>query len=233
MEGEEQKKVNIYDGKVNVALQKKIPSNSEAAIILEGVVGFQDNPFAIFVKLQNALSLGDLPEVDIPTKYLFFYTGPPGEGKAELYADMGVALATAFTNKEFAVDVHAAETPDDVREALDEYMSGLKILPKDWNTDYKLDPPTNVNKKIMDELEEEIDEDRRYISARFFANPHNSRVSFYQREQCSRGSTFCFVTSRRVDIRISRRFASRLYICVDLRRVDFCRVVTCDSSANQ
>jgi hypothetical protein len=42
MEGEEQKKVNIYDGKVNVA-----------AIILEGVVRFQDNPFAIFVKLQN------------------------------------------------------------------------------------------------------------------------------------------------------------------------------------
>ena len=42
----------LTDGKVNVALQKKISSTSEAAIILEGGVAFQEKPLAIFVKLK-------------------------------------------------------------------------------------------------------------------------------------------------------------------------------------
>ena len=36
VEGEEDKVKKVADGKVNVALQKKIASNTEAAIILEG-----------------------------------------------------------------------------------------------------------------------------------------------------------------------------------------------------
>ena len=43
--------LGLTDGKVNVALQKKISSTSEAAIILEGGVAFQEKPLAIFVKL--------------------------------------------------------------------------------------------------------------------------------------------------------------------------------------
>ena len=35
-----------------MALQKKISSTSEAAIILEGGVAFQEKPLAIFVKLK-------------------------------------------------------------------------------------------------------------------------------------------------------------------------------------
>ena len=43
-------------------------------------------------------------------------------------------------------------------------MSNLKILPKDWPEEQKIDPPSNFSKKgkITDEMEEEIDEDRRY-----------------------------------------------------------------------
>ena len=42
-------------------------------------------------------------------------------------------------------------------------MSNLKILPKDWPEEQKIDPPSNFTKKgkITDEMEEEIDEDRR------------------------------------------------------------------------
>ena len=69
------------------------------------MVGFQDAPLAAMVRLKNPVHFVDLPEVDIPTKFVFFYTGPPGEGKAELYADLGVSLATAFTDKNFIQDV--------------------------------------------------------------------------------------------------------------------------------
>ena len=44
LDGTEGTKRSISDGKVNVALQKKISAQSEAAVILEGAVGFQDKP---------------------------------------------------------------------------------------------------------------------------------------------------------------------------------------------
>lgn len=153
----------LTDGKVNVALQKKIASSSEAAIILEGQVSFQTKPLAIFVKLKHPLHLTDLPEVDIPTKYFFFYTGPPPtEPEDQLYYDIGVSLGVALSDKDFVYEVQNAQSGDDLKLALDEYMSFLKILPKDWPEEQKLDPPANVRKKIKDEMEEEIDEDRRY-----------------------------------------------------------------------
>ena len=77
-------------GKVNVALQKKISSQSEAAVILEGAVPFQDKPLAIFVKMKSALHLSDLPEVDLPTRFFFFFTGPlESNEQDQLYCNIG------------------------------------------------------------------------------------------------------------------------------------------------
>ena len=109
----------------------------------------------------------DLPEVDIPTRFFFFYTGPIDLENSQMYPNIGISLAVAFTDKEFALNVQTAQNVEDVRLALDEYMSNLKILPKDWPEEHKIDPPTNVNKKITDEMEEEIDEDRRYSQIDF------------------------------------------------------------------
>ena len=44
-------------------------------------------------------------------------------------------------------------------------MSGVRLLPKDWPKDHKIDPPPNVKNAITDEMEEEIDEDRRMREA--------------------------------------------------------------------
>ena len=107
------------------------------------------------------MHLADLPEVDIPTRFFFFYTGPNDPEHDQLYSNIGVSLAVAFTDKEFALDVQTAKNAEDVRFALDDYMGNLKILPKHWPEEHKIDPPTNVSKKVTDEMEEEIDEDRR------------------------------------------------------------------------
>ncbi len=56
------------DGKVNIALTKKIDSSSEAAVILVGAVGFLEKPVSVLVRLANPLVLNDMPEVDIPTR---------------------------------------------------------------------------------------------------------------------------------------------------------------------
>ena len=100
------------EGKVNVALQKKIADGSEAVCILEGVVGFLEQPICVFVRLQSALSLNDLPEVDIGTRFLLFFAGPPirnisneDESGPGQFVDIGISLATAFTDKEFVTEV--------------------------------------------------------------------------------------------------------------------------------
>ena len=49
-------------------------------------------------------------------------------------------------------------------DALDVYTNELSILPGDFDTEHnKIDPPSNIaNKKMGEETEEDIDEDRRY-----------------------------------------------------------------------
>ena len=118
--------------------------------------------YEILIAIQSPMLCADLPEVDLPTRFFFFYTGPPLDPENDqIYSNIGISLAVAFTDKDFALDVKTAQNVEDVRLALDEYMSSLKILPKDWPEEHKIDPPSNVSKKITDEMEEEIDEDRR------------------------------------------------------------------------
>ena len=185
------------EGRVNVALQKKIADGSEAIIILEGVVGFLDQPISVLVRLQSALSLNDLPEVDIGTRFLFLFAGPPirnasldDESGPSQFADIGISLATAFTDKEFVTEVifnvqgllifeidiicnkivnsyqnkkfkmYKAQSKECILDALDSYTHGIKCLPREWDAEHKIDPPPVPTKKLGDELEE-IDEDRR------------------------------------------------------------------------
>ena len=94
-------------------MQKKIADTTEAAIILEGVVGFLEQPVSVFVRLKRALVINDLPEVDISTRFLYLFAAPPirnvssgdisGPGQ---YMDIGISLATAFTEKEFCSEVN-------------------------------------------------------------------------------------------------------------------------------
>ncbi len=59
------------DGKVNHPFLKKLPDNAEAAVILTGSVPFLERPVSVFIRLAQPSVLGDLPEVDIPTRLVF------------------------------------------------------------------------------------------------------------------------------------------------------------------
>ena len=93
-------------GKINIALQRKVPANAEAFIILEGAVDFIDKPICVFARLKNSIALKDLPEIDIPTRFLFFYVTPTStlHSSSEL-TDIGVSVGTAFTDKQFVTEV--------------------------------------------------------------------------------------------------------------------------------
>lgn len=57
--------------------------------------------------------------------------------------------------------MYSAQAREDILSALDDYTHGIRVLPREWQGDHKIEPPPKkVNTKLGDELEE-IDEDRR------------------------------------------------------------------------
>lgn len=58
---------------------RKVPPGSQAVNILVGEVDFLERPIMAFVRLNQAMSLGDLTEVPVPTRFFFLLLGPTGE----------------------------------------------------------------------------------------------------------------------------------------------------------
>ena len=59
---------DLDDGKVNRPFLKKLPALAEAAVVLVGAVPWLERPVSVLVSLADPIVLGDLPEVDIPTR---------------------------------------------------------------------------------------------------------------------------------------------------------------------
>lgn len=53
---------------------KKLPRDAEASNVLVGEVDFLDAPFVAFVRLQQAVMLGALTEVPVPSRYDLSHT---------------------------------------------------------------------------------------------------------------------------------------------------------------
>ena len=66
-----------------------------------------------------------MPEVDIPTRFFFFYTGPIESEDDQIYSNIGVSLAVALTDKDFAHEVQTSQA------SLDISISKRNLLPLD------------------------------------------------------------------------------------------------------
>ena len=76
---------------------KKIPSGAEGSMVLVGETDFLSKPVNAFVRLEDALVLGDMMEVPIPTRFLFFMIGPTGQPGR--YHEVGRAIATLMSDE--------------------------------------------------------------------------------------------------------------------------------------
>lgn len=156
---------NVDDGKVNRPFLKKLPGNSEAAVVLEGRASFIQKPISVFIRLLKPVVLGDLPEVDIPTKYLYFVVGSAAPRAGDkVTCESGRAMGSAFSDKYFARMIHEADSKEDIVEALDEYVDSIKTLPRDWNVKNYIEPPKGEDEKekeLQVNEEDVIDDDRR------------------------------------------------------------------------
>jgi hypothetical protein len=61
---------------MNAHFMKKIPKGAEASNILVGELNVLDKPLSAFIRLSEAVVLGDLTEVPVPTRFIFILLGP-------------------------------------------------------------------------------------------------------------------------------------------------------------
>ena len=60
----------------NHHFMKKLPKDAEASNILVGELSGLTKPLTVFIRLNNALFLGDLTEVPVPTRFIFVLLTP-------------------------------------------------------------------------------------------------------------------------------------------------------------
>uniref|UniRef100_A0A3P8RMS4 Anion exchange protein n=1 Tax=Amphiprion percula TaxID=161767 RepID=A0A3P8RMS4_AMPPE len=122
---------------------KKLPRDAEASNVLVGEVDFLETPFVAFVRLQQAVMLGALTEVPVPTRFLFVLLGP--KGKAKSYHEIGRAIATLMSDEVFHDIAYKAKDRQDLLAGIDEFLDEVIVLPPgEWDPDIRIEPPKTL-----------------------------------------------------------------------------------------
>uniref|UniRef100_A0A671R922 Anion exchange protein n=1 Tax=Sinocyclocheilus anshuiensis TaxID=1608454 RepID=A0A671R922_9TELE len=128
---------------LNNKFMKKVPRDAEASNVLVGEVDFLDTPFVAFVRLQQAVMLGGLTEVPVPTRFLFILLGP--KGKAKSYREIGRAIATLMSDEVFHDIAYKAKDRGDLLAGIDEFLDEVIVLPPgEWDPDIRIEPPKSI-----------------------------------------------------------------------------------------
>ncbi|KAF6738996.1 Electrogenic sodium bicarbonate cotransporter 1 [Oryzias melastigma] len=122
---------------------KKLPRDAEASNVLVGEVDFLDAPFVAFVRLSQAVMLGALTEVPVPTRFLFILLGP--KGKAKSYHEIGRAIATLMSDEVFHDIAYKAKDRQDLLAGIDEFLDEVIVLPPgEWDPTIRIEPPKSL-----------------------------------------------------------------------------------------
>ncbi|POI32315.1 hypothetical protein CIB84_003934 [Bambusicola thoracicus] len=136
--------------------KKKLLPGTEAASIMVGEVNFLKKPFPVFIRLREAVTLGSLTEVALPSRFLFILLGP--QAKAKAYHEIGRAMATLLTDELFQGIARQAKHQEDLIAGIDEFLDELTVLPPGkWDPSDRIPPPrclSSPNKRISMHLRE-------------------------------------------------------------------------------
>ncbi|TRY61887.1 hypothetical protein TCAL_09266 [Tigriopus californicus] len=157
---------NQISGKMNTHFMKKLPKGVEASNILVGELNILDKPLSAFIRLSEAVFLGDLTEVPVPTRFIFILLGPPGDNVTNVgrYHEIGRAVATIMSDEVFHDVAYKAKKREHLLAGLDEFLDAVTVLPPgEWDPSIRIEPPQLVpsqeNRKKPKKEEEKVDEE--------------------------------------------------------------------------
>uniref|UniRef100_A0A8C9EYE7 Anion exchange protein n=1 Tax=Pavo cristatus TaxID=9049 RepID=A0A8C9EYE7_PAVCR len=126
-------------GHLRNRFKKKLLPGAEVASIMVGEVDFLKKPFPVFIRLREAVTLGSLTEVTLPSRFLFILLGP--HAKAKAYHEIGRAMATLLTDELFQRIARQAKHQEDLIAGIDEFLDELTVLPPGkWDPSDRIPP---------------------------------------------------------------------------------------------
>ncbi|XP_046585497.1 LOW QUALITY PROTEIN: electrogenic sodium bicarbonate cotransporter 1-like [Haliotis rubra] len=130
-------------GKLNQQFMRKIPEGAEAANIMVGEIEGLKYQVVALVRLIEGRSIGDLTEVPIPTRFLFFFFGPPGSQAKNI--EIGRAISTIMVDQVFREVAYKARSRQDILAGVDEFLDQVTALPPgEWDPKIRIEPPQSV-----------------------------------------------------------------------------------------
>lgn len=160
-----------HAAKMNAHFMKKIPKGAEASNILVGELNVLDKPLSAFIRLNEAVTLGDLTEVPVPTRFIFLLLGPAGEDKINVlrYHEIGRAVATIMSDEVFHDVAYKARKREHLLAGIDEFLDAVTVLPPgEWDPSIRIEPPQSVpsqegrkHPKAKSEVVDEAGEERK------------------------------------------------------------------------
>uniref|UniRef100_A0A803XR82 Anion exchange protein n=1 Tax=Meleagris gallopavo TaxID=9103 RepID=A0A803XR82_MELGA len=127
-------------GHLRNQFKKKLLPGAEVASVMVGEVDFLKKPFPVFLRLREAVTLGSLAEVALPSRFLFILLGP--QAKVKAYHEIGRAMATLLTDELFQRIAWQAKHQQDLIAGIDEFLDELTVLPPGkWDLSDRI-PPT-------------------------------------------------------------------------------------------
>ncbi|KAL7742177.1 hypothetical protein ACLKA6_005447 [Drosophila palustris] len=149
--------------KGNTHFMRKIPPGAEASNILVGEVDFLERQLSCFIRLSQAVVMGDLTEVPVPTRFIFILLGPPGSQSN--FHEIGRAMATLMSDEIFHEVAYRARKRDHLLAGVDEFLDAVTVLPPgEWDPTIRIEPPAaipsqEIRKRPPELPKEEIDEE--------------------------------------------------------------------------
>ncbi|CAF3369159.1 unnamed protein product [Rotaria sp. Silwood1] len=132
--------------KINLSFMKKVPPNAEATNVLVGAVDFLQAPVYAFVRLAKGVTIPDLIEVPLPTRFLFILIGPSSEHLR--YHEIGRSIATLMSDEIFHDVAYRARNRQDLLAGIDDFLDHVTVLPPgEWDPTTRIEPPKSVPNK--------------------------------------------------------------------------------------
>ncbi|XP_065570769.1 sodium bicarbonate cotransporter 3-like isoform X3 [Artemia franciscana] len=157
--------LDVHKGNTNFL--RKIPPGAEASNVLVGEVPFLEKPISAFIRLAAPANLGDLTEVPVPTRFIFFLLGPVGGLSS--YHEIGRAVATVLTDEIFHEVAYRAKNRNHLLTGIDEFLDSVTVLPPgEWDPNIRIEPPAAIpsqqqrrnKEKFVEEVNEEHEEEK-------------------------------------------------------------------------
>ena len=136
---------------------RHIPKGAEASNILVGSLDCLEAPVMAFVRLEEAVVIEDLCEVDIPTRFIFILLGQRDNTN---YYQIGRSVSTLMSDEIFHEVAYKAKTRKDLLAGIDEFLDKTTVLPPgEWDPKIRIEPPEKLkDTRIIDRLNANADD---------------------------------------------------------------------------